>query len=590
MLRLMTRKSNFTYLIALIFCIFQFFDAKVTLSPELVEVLQRKSNFKDPENRIIVAFKTQADPMESLQKAAIDLLSTKEYRAAIGNFVLSEMNAENLELEQELLLEHIEEAQIVRRLPIGNAFVLEGLSFEQADKISKLERTVLLSLSKFTQNLKDGFRPTDEQHSSRDSADLKKCGIKTKLEASDYLFNEPIEEIKEWENLICDSRLKTVCQPAISWNIKRINSPQAWKRGFKGKGIVYGVIDTGVSYKHMTLSDNYYGRKFDGSYDHNYAWYDAVRSEPKIKARDQARDQKFDELNNQIHHESQECKTYAKLTRNHTLINDGAHNASSDGDIGRGDSDRSSSSSSSVENGNRFYYEGIEKIHSVVDKCGFGVNEPCDAAGHGSHVTSTAVGSYGIGAAPDAKWMACRSITKDIGREEDSIACLNFFFTMHDLEGKNPRPELRPHVIGNSYGWGSWAEVTGAGIDLAVRRLESAGTLMVFAAGNSGPSCGTIHSAFSLTVGAITEEGSVATFSSRGPWTISPSLAYQQFSPDYHQITKPEISAPGRSIVGAYGSRHIAKMSGTSMASPHVSGSVALLRKNQKLSIFYNIN
>lgn len=184
------------------------------------------------------------------------------------------------------------------------------------------------------------------------------------------------------------------------------------------------------------------------------------------------------------------------------------------------------------------------------------------------------MGGFGFGAAPEAKWIACRALATGVGRDEDSLACLNFMLAPHNRDGKGPQPRRRPHVIGNSYGWPSWREVQGAGIDLAVRRLEAAGTVMVFAAGNSGPYCGTIHSAFSFTVGATDSASQLAMFSSRGPWYERPGVPGRQY------LTKPELVAPGKDIIGAYGSAHAATMSGTSMAAPLVAGSIALLRKN----------
>lgn len=590
-------KQTLSCLLLLLFStVFPQLRGKVQLSPDLIEVLQRKSNINDPDNRVIVAFKTQSDPSESLQKIPLQLLKAEEYRVAVGNFVVAEMNAENWELEQRLL-EIVEETQIVRRLPIGNTFILEGLNLQQADKISQMDRTVMLALSRFTRNAEIIHR--NQPPKTGDT--LNKCAMSESR--SKFPFNEPVEDIREWKYPTCDSLHKSTCQINIPWNIQRIKTPQAWARGYRGKGIIYGVIDTGVSYKHPALVGNYLGRRENGTFDHNYAWYDAVRTAPKLFGRDRKKDRKLEKLEQSINEEW----NYAHLYKSTSEKNHDDYDEGYDGDEETDDTYDNFSGFDSFSGFGGFYdnydnthyedahdsyentsdddsfdpsYNVMEKIGKVVDKCEYGMKEPCDAGGHGTHVASTAVGGYGLGAAPEAQWMACRSIASDLGREEDSLACLNFFLAPADLNGKNPRPELRPHVIGNSYGWESWAEVTGAGIDLAVKRLESAGTVMVFAAGNSGPDCGSVHSAFSFTVGATTEQGTLASFSSRGPWTISPAWAKRPFGPRQPLLIKPDISAPGHSIIGALGSQHVSKMSGTSMAAPHVAGSVSLLRKH----------
>lgn len=66
-------------------------------------------------------------------------------------------------------------------------------------------------------------------------------------------------------------------EPDVQWNIRKIGADSVWKRGVRGEGIIYGIADTGVSFTHPVLLKNYLGTKGDGTFEHNYAWWDGVR-------------------------------------------------------------------------------------------------------------------------------------------------------------------------------------------------------------------------------------------------------------------------------------------------------------------------
>ena len=111
--------------------------------------------------------------------------------------------------------------------------------------------------------------------------------------------------------------------------------------------------------------------------------------------------------------------------------------------------------------------------------------------------------------------------------------------------------------------------------------METAGVVVVFAAGNEGPSSSTIRrpadrntSAFTtLAVGAVDGNSGtdfpVASFSSRGPVYCNPFGGGG---------AKPDISAPGVNVRSASAGGGYTSLSGTSMACPHVAGVVALMR------------
>jgi subtilisin family serine protease len=82
-----------------------------------------------------------------------------------------------------------------------------------------------------------------------------------------------------------------------------------------------------------------------------------------------------------------------------------------------------------------------------------------------------------------------------------------------------------------------------------------------------------------LSIAAIDAGSNIAPFSSRGP-------NYWRLSKNVLNVFKPDLAAPGVDIYSAMPGNGYESMSGTSMATPHAAGSIALLlQKTGRLSV-----
>jgi len=321
---------------------------------------------------------------------------------------------------------------------------------------------------------------------------------------------------------------------AIAWGVNQINAPSVWAQGYTGQGVVVGVLDTGVNYNHVDLQD--------------HMW-----------------------------------------TNNGEIPNNGVD------DDGNGYVDD---------------YYGYDFAYDDGD--------PMDGQGHGTHCAGTVAGDgtagTQTGVAPDAQIMALKILNDYGGGNEADV-----------WEGVQYALDNGADVLSASIGWchrynpdrRQWRQVGD--------NVLAAGVVWVAAAGNEGDlsdpwnSCpdaapdnvatpGDIPSPWKhpdqasngsngsqssvITVGATDSNDNIASFSSRGGSTWSGIVGYNDYpyvgTYGKRGLIKPDVSAPGVDITSLdYQSNtgYISGWDGTSMATPHVAGAVALmLSKNPGLS------
>ena len=210
---------------------------------------------------------------------------------------------------------------------------------------------------------------------------------------------------------------------------------------------------------------------------------------------------------------------------------------------------------------------------------------PTDTYGHGTHVAGIAAGSGEMssgnikGVAPDAKVVGVR-----IESVSDAIKGIQWVIENKDRLGIGVINMSLGDYASRSYKDDPWAQATQKAIE--------AGLVVCVAAGNEGPVGGTINTPGihpdAITVGAVDDHGTVgrnddrvADFSSRGS--------------ESDEVQKPDVVAPGSWISGALAkdstvdvsgdpafrriNDNYVAISGTSMATPMVSGLAACLKQ-----------
>ncbi len=208
---------------------------------------------------------------------------------------------------------------------------------------------------------------------------------------------------------------------------------------------------------------------------------------------------------------------------------------------------------------------------------------------HGTHTLGTIAGldratSDTIGVAFNAYWIANDYVTSTVEELPPLTNMIEAFEWALNPDGDTSTVHDIPDVINNSWRWLDDPDTVHCGgfVVNLMNAIEAAGIANIFSGGNSGPDNTTVNSpqrintseVNTFSVGSI--NGNVAfphpisTFSTLGPTQCAGtgSLAIH-----------PEVVAPGQNVRSAWGTDEYNSISGTSMAAPHVSGAVLLLKE-----------
>jgi PGF-pre-PGF domain-containing protein len=185
-------------------------------------------------------------------------------------------------------------------------------------------------------------------------------------------------------------------------------------------------------------------------------------------------------------------------------------------------------------------------------------NDPMDDDGHGTHVAGTVagtgVGGKKTGVAPGSNIFGVKVLNADGNGSYSDL-----------IDGVQWSIDNGADIVSLSLGGPNDSSMT-----TMVNNVIDAGVLPVIAAGNDGPGVSTIKCPGdefnATTVGSTDSSDTIAPSSSRGPVTLMGDT-----------YIKPDLTAPGVNIESTsyHGGYYI--KSGTSMATPHVSGAAALI-------------
>ncbi|HEY7728230.1 MAG TPA: S8 family peptidase, partial [Candidatus Eisenbacteria bacterium] len=183
-------------------------------------------------------------------------------------------------------------------------------------------------------------------------------------------------------------------------------------------------------------------------------------------------------------------------------------------------------------------------------------NDPMDDNGHGTHVSGTvgAVGNNGLGVAGvswSVRLMPLKFLSAGgVGTTADAIAAVEY------------ATQMGADVMSNSWGGAGFSEA----LRLAIQDASDAGIFFVAAAGNSASD----NDLFPFYPASYDVPNVIAVASTDHFDHLSSFSSFGAASVD--------LAAPGTDILSTIPGGNYALLSGTSMATPHVSGILALMK------------
>ncbi|KAH9826708.1 subtilisin-like protease [Teratosphaeria destructans] len=191
-----------------------------------------------------------------------------------------------------------------------------------------------------------------------------------------------------------------------------------------------------------------------------------------------------------------------------------------------------------------------------------------DADGHGTHVSGTSAGNW-VGVASNANILGVKALDSEGGGwSSNVVAGIDFVVQAHDAAKRN-----QSNFVGSVMSMSLASSSPVQAINSAVEAAVSAAVHTVVAAGNNGedacnssPASAGGTGGAAITVGSVGMTAEISSFSNYGDCV--------------------DVYAPGENVISAWigGSNMINSLSGTSMATPHVTGIVAYAMGNKTLA------